>query len=71
MTAFFCSMKITQGVRAFAGKQGLDETGALANGMEGRRVRGSTRAETTERRNARLRAGIGAVAIRQRLRCAC
>ena len=30
----FCSMKITQDVRDYAAKQGLDEAAALAKGME-------------------------------------
>jgi phosphomethylpyrimidine synthase len=29
----FCSMKITQDVREYAAKQGVDETAALAQGM--------------------------------------
>jgi phosphomethylpyrimidine synthase len=34
----FCSMKITQDVREFAAQQGLDETEALAKGMETKAV---------------------------------
>jgi phosphomethylpyrimidine synthase len=30
----FCSMKITQDVREYAAKEGLDEAAALARGME-------------------------------------
>ena len=34
----FCSMKITQDVRDYAAKQGLNETDALAKGMEAKAV---------------------------------
>jgi phosphomethylpyrimidine synthase len=30
----FCSMKITQDVREYAAREGLDEAAALAKGME-------------------------------------
>jgi phosphomethylpyrimidine synthase len=34
----FCSMKITQDVRDYAAKLGLDETDALAKGLEAKAV---------------------------------
>jgi phosphomethylpyrimidine synthase len=34
----FCSMKITQEVREFAAQQGVDETAALAKGMEAKSI---------------------------------
>ena len=60
----FCSMKITQDVREYAAKQGLDRRGRAeeGDGSEGGRVRAEGRARSTpapERRMAAGRARVG------------